>query len=88
MKRITMLFDDETLYKRLKVEAAKEGRPVKAVVAEAISDWLRKRGEVSAEVTQRRLDALRSSKELRAAQTQQTGETILDTLDWLREQRS
>ncbi len=87
MKRITMLFDDETLYKRLKIEAAKEGRPVKDVVAEAISDWLRKRGEVSSEVTQRRLDALLRSKELLASQTRQKDETIQDTLDWRREER-
>ncbi len=88
MKRITMLFDDETLYKRLKIEAAKEGRPVKDVLAEAISEWLLKKEEVSSEVTQRRLDALRRSKELLASQTPQVDETIQDTLDWLREQRS
>ena len=83
-----MLFDDETLYKRLKIEAAKEGRPVKDVLAEAISEWLLKKEEVSSEVTQRRLDALRRSKELLASQTPQVDETIQDTLDWLREQRS
>ena len=87
MKRITVLFDDEKLYRKLKVEAAKQGRPVKAVVAEAIGEWLQRRGEVSPEVTRRRLDALRRSEELRSSQTPQTAETIQDTLDWIREHR-
>lgn len=46
LKRVTILFDDEQLYRELKAEAAKEGRPVKEVVAEALSDWLTRRSGV------------------------------------------
>ncbi len=34
MKRIPVPFDDERLYRQVKAEAAKEGRPVKEAVAE------------------------------------------------------
>ena len=88
MKRITVLFDDETLYRRLKVEAARQGRPVKAVVAEALNDWLLRKGlSVSPEVTRRRLEALERAKELLASQSR-SPESILETLDAIREERS
>ena len=39
-KRMTVVFDDETLYRDLKVEAARTGRHAKDIVAEAVRDWL------------------------------------------------
>jgi hypothetical protein len=86
MKRVTILFDDEQLYRGLKAEAAKEGRPVKEVVAEALSDWLRRRSGVSAEVTAARLEALRLSDQLRSSMPVREG-LIRDTLDEIRHPR-
>ena len=65
MKRITILFDDEYIYRDLKAEAAKEGRSVKDVVAEALSAWLASRGGLTQSQRQRRLDALRESDAIR-----------------------
>ena len=39
-KRMTVVFDDETLYRDLKVEAARTGRHAKDIVAEAVREWL------------------------------------------------
>jgi hypothetical protein len=86
MKRITILFDDERLYRELKTEAAKEGRPVKDLVAEALSDWLRRRTALSQSERERRLRALQELDELR--QRQPVQETIAETLTALREERS
>ena len=68
MKRITILFDDELLYRDLKAEAAKEGRPVKDVVAEALNAWLRGRGGLTQSQRERRAAALRVSDEIRSRQ--------------------
>lgn len=86
MKRVTILFDDEEIYREMKAEAAKEGRPVKDVVAEALADWLRRRPRVSPEVTAQRREALRLSKELLEGMPVHEG-VILETLDEIREGR-
>lgn len=86
MKRITILFDNEHLYRDLKAEASKEGRTVKDVVAEALSDWLRHRTALSPSERERRQRALRFAEELRATQPER--ETIEDTLAAIREERS
>ncbi len=39
-RRMTVIFDDEELYTALKVEAARQHRPAKEIVAEAIQQWL------------------------------------------------
>ena len=39
-KRMTVVFDDELLYTKLKVEAARTGRHAKDIVALAVRDWL------------------------------------------------
>ena len=85
MKRITILFDDEELYRQLKAEAAKEGRPVKDVVAEALSDWLRRRDRISPEQQRRRQEALQMAEELLAKQP--VRDTIQQTLEEMREER-
>lgn len=72
MKRVTILFDDERLYRDLKAEAAKEGRPVKDVVAEALSAWLRSRGGLTPEQRERRSAALREADEIRLKQPVRT----------------
>lgn len=38
-RRMTVVFDDEELYTALKVEAARQHRPAKEIVAEAIQQW-------------------------------------------------
>ena len=42
-KRMTVIFDDESLYTALKVEAVRTGRHAKAIIADAVSDWLETR---------------------------------------------
>jgi len=37
---MTVIFDDEELYTALKVEAARQHRPAKQIVAEAVREWL------------------------------------------------
>jgi hypothetical protein len=39
-KRMTVVFDDEGLYRALKVEAARKGRHAKDIVSEAVREWL------------------------------------------------
>jgi hypothetical protein len=86
VKRITILFDDERLYRDLKAEAAKEGRTVKDMVAEALTDWLQRRTVLSAADREKRQRALLLLDELRARQPMQ--DTIEDTLEEIREERS
>ncbi|MBI4493575.1 MAG: hypothetical protein HY690_12365 [Chloroflexi bacterium] len=40
MKRMTVLFEDESLYTAVKVEAARLNRPLKDLVTEALRQWL------------------------------------------------
>ena len=42
-KRMTVIFDDESLYTALKVEAVRTGRHAKDIIADAVSDWLEAR---------------------------------------------
>ena len=42
-KRMTVIFEDETLYTALKVEAIRKGRHAKDIVAEAVREWLEAR---------------------------------------------
>lgn len=45
MKKVTVVFDDD-LYTAVKVEAARENRPAKEIVAEALEVWLQAREDV------------------------------------------
>lgn len=66
MKRITILFDEEQLYREVKAAAAREGRAVKEVVAEALDEWLTaRRGQISLEAQRRRQQALLAADDLR-----------------------
>lgn len=42
-KRMTVIFEDEALYTALKIEALREGRHSKDVIAEAVREWLEAR---------------------------------------------
>lgn len=57
-KRMTVIFEDETLYTALKVEAARTGRHAKDIVAEAVSEWLaaREDEELGADLEERRAE--------------------------------
>ena len=83
MKRVTVLFDDEQLYRSVKAEAARRGRPVKDVVAEALSEWLRKRDRISPEAQERRQHALEIADRLLASQPVHD-DVIQATLDEIR----
>ena len=85
MKRVTILFDDEGLYRDLKAEAAKEGRPVKDVVAEAVNAWLMRRSTLTRSQRERRAAALRDLDEIRARQP--VSNVVLDLLDEMRNER-
>ncbi len=86
VKRVTVLFDDERLYQELKVEAAKEGRTVKAVVAEALGSWLARRVRLSGQDRERRSGALRELDELRSGLPRT--EVVEETIEELRGERS
>jgi hypothetical protein len=40
---MTIVFDDEEMYVALKAQAARQGRPAKDVVAEAMQEWLERK---------------------------------------------
>ena len=62
MKQVTVMFEDESLYQCREAEAAKEGRPVEEVVAQVVSQWLRRRsGKLSDADRSRRQEALLST---------------------------
>ena len=46
-KRMTVIFEDEALYTALKIEALREGRHSKDVVAEAVREWLEAREDAA-----------------------------------------
>ena len=87
MKQVTVVFEDERLYRRLEAEAAKEGRPVEAVVAEVVSQWLRSRSEKLSDADRRRRqEALLGLDEIRRSLP--VSQRIDDTVAELREERS
>jgi hypothetical protein len=87
MKRVTVLFEDESLYLRLKATAANQGRPVKDVVAEAVSDWIQRHaGRISDIERVQRRAALDGLAAIRAEQ--QPGSQVDDDLAWHREMYS
>ena len=42
-KKMTVVFHDEELYKDLKIEAVRRGRPASEIVSEAVREWLETR---------------------------------------------
>ncbi len=50
-RRMTIVFDDEELYTRLKVAAARTHRPAKDIVAEALSAYFETTAEPDSEQT-------------------------------------
>lgn len=86
MKRVTILFDDEGLYRAVKAEAARDGKPVKDAVAEALRAWLGGRAGLSPEERERRLAALRDLDEIRSRQPVRA--LLEDSLEEIRAERS
>ena len=39
-KRMTVIFDDEELYRAVKIEAARTGQHAKDIIAAAVREWL------------------------------------------------
>ena len=54
-KGMTVVFDDEELYRALKEEAARRGCPAKDIVAGAVREWLED-GELEGELAEARLE--------------------------------
>jgi hypothetical protein len=52
-ERLTVVFDDDTLYRRLKVRAAQEGTPLKRLIEDAVRAYL---GEDQAETDWKPVD--------------------------------
>ncbi|MBI4304749.1 MAG: hypothetical protein HY678_00370 [Chloroflexi bacterium] len=48
-RRMTIIFDDEDLYRALKVESARKGRYAKDIIAEALREWLESKEEAELE---------------------------------------
>lgn len=88
MKRITLLFDDEHLYRQVEAAAAKEGRPIRDVVAEALSEWLRRGPALSRTERERWQTILQRADDLRRRQRVRDRETIEDALAAIRDERS
>ena len=86
MKRVTILFDDEGLYRAVKAEAARDGKPVKDAVAEALRAWLGGRAGLGPEERERRLAALRDLDEISSRQPVRT--IVEDSLEEIRAERS
>ena len=86
MKRVTLLFEDESLYRTIEAEAAREGRSVKEVVEEALRDWLRIRAKPSPADRTRELEALQKADEIRDSQPVRW--LIDESLAEIREERS
>jgi hypothetical protein len=78
MKCVTVLFDDEQIYRDVKAQAARDGRPAKDVVAEALREWLRRPGRISEEERSQRLHAL---KELDKPRAELKGWKISETVE-------
>ena len=86
MKQVTIVVDDEELYRALEAEAARQGRSVQDAVAEALGDWLRNRRRISPADQLRRHEALKALDRLRA--TLPVSNTIEETLAEIRDERS
>lgn len=72
-KRMTIVFDDEELYKQLRIEAVREGRHAKDIVSEAVREWLERQEDAellplieAAEVESRRDGGIELSEFLRS----------------------
>jgi plasmid stability protein len=85
MKRIVILFDDDALYRAVKAEAAREGRSVKDVVAEALNTWLHGRTAMNAEQRKAALQVLQELDRLR--ETLPRTDEVQATIDEIRAQR-
>jgi hypothetical protein len=86
MKRVTILFDDESLYRAVKAEAARDGRPVKNAVSEALRAWLAGRTGLTAEERKHGLAALQDLDEMRSRQPVHA--IVEDSLEDLQAERS
>lgn len=71
MKRVTIAFDDEALYRTIKVEAARSGRTTKEIVVEALRDWLKRRTRPTPEESARRHKALELADQVRVMMKRQ-----------------
>ena len=87
MKRVTVVFEDDGLYRDIKVEAARLGLPVKAVVSEALREWLPRHQRLSEADRERRREALAVAARLRQEQSSGVG-SIEEDLEALRQERS
>lgn len=86
MKRVTVVFDDEALYRAVKVEAARTGRTVKEVVTEALRTWLGSEPRLTDDKAERLRQVLEDAARLRAKQ-KPSETSIVDEIHAMREER-
>jgi len=86
MRRVTISFNHEDLYREVEDEAAREGKRIEDAVVEALNDWLHRRTSISPADRTSRAKALTLSDRLR--QGQRCEDTSLKMLDELRDERS
>ncbi len=89
MKRVTIAFDDETLYRTIKVEAARSGRTTKEIVVEALRDWLERKTRLTPEESAKRHKALELADQVRAMmKSQGISVDVVKDLHAAREERA
>lgn len=86
MKRVTVVFDDEELYRAVKVEAARSGRTVKDVVAEAVRTWFGHSQTLTEERKARRRATLEELARFRQQQAP-SGTNIVMEIHAMRDER-
>ncbi len=86
MKRVTVVFDDEELYRAVKVEAARTGRTVKDIVTEALRARVRREPRMTEEEAVRLGQVLDELAKLRAKQ-KPSNTNIADDINEMRLER-
>lgn len=87
MKRVTIVFDDEELYRAVKVEAARSGRTVKELVAEALRVRFGGKDRMTEEEAERLGEVLEECDRIRARQRPSTS-NVVDDIEAIRMERS
>ncbi len=86
MKRVTIVFDDDELYRAVKIEAARTGRTVKELVTETLRTRFVGRDRMTEEEKERFRLALEACDRVRAMQ-QPSDINIVEEIRAMREER-
>ena len=86
MKRVTIVFDDDALYRAVKVEAARTGRTVKDIVSEALREHVGAEQKMTPEEARRLQEVLEECDRIRARQRPSSTD-IAEDIRAMREER-